>query len=51
VKASKADNAAVDTWLWDVDMLSDFPNFKKLDQDYAKKVCEALRYGIVRGWK
>jgi hypothetical protein len=51
VKASKADDAEVDTWLWDVDMLADFPQLESLSRDDMKKVCEALRHGLVQGWK
>jgi hypothetical protein len=51
VKASKADDAEVDTWQWDVDMLVDFPQLDKLSREDVKKVCEALRFGLVQGWK
>jgi hypothetical protein len=50
VKASKADDAEVDhTWLWDVDMLANFPQLEKLSREYMKRICEVLCHGLAQG--
>jgi hypothetical protein len=41
IKASKVDDAEVYTWMWDADMLSDFPQLKKLGRDAVRRICEA----------
>jgi hypothetical protein len=51
VKASKADDAAVDTWQWDRRMVADFPQLAVLPKEQIICVNEALRGGFVSGWK
>jgi hypothetical protein len=51
VKASKADDAKINTWLWDKTMPRAFPQLADLSVNTVSKVNEALRCGLVQGWK
>jgi hypothetical protein len=51
VQASKADDAEIDTWLWDSAMVRDFSQLESLTRQEVGEVNEALRCGFVRNWK
>jgi hypothetical protein len=50
-KASKADDADIDKWLWDSLMVRDFPQLNKLTADEVGSVNETLRCSLVTNWK
>jgi hypothetical protein len=45
VKASKADDAPIDTWLWDSTMVRDFPQLSELARQEVGGVNRALHRG------
>jgi hypothetical protein len=51
IKASKADNAKVDTWIWDSKMVLDFPHLRLMTQQQVGDVNKTLRVGLANGWK
>jgi hypothetical protein len=51
INVSKANDAKVDTWMWDAKMVLDFPQLQSMMQQQVGDINKTLQVGLVNGWK